>query len=61
MNRLSVQQVLDFRGGVGAGAGDHSQVGLDADLRVQLTVLHGVDGGFLQLLGVFDQVGFKID
>ena len=50
VNGLRVQQVLDLSGGLCAGAGDDGQVSLDTDLRVQLTVLQDVDGGFLNLL-----------
>lgn len=50
MNRFRIEQVLDFSGGLCAGAGDDGQVRLDADLRVQLTVLQEVDSGFLNLL-----------
>lgn len=51
MNGFRVQQVLDLRGGLSAGTRDHGEVSLDADLGVQLTVLHDVDRGLLQLLG----------
>lgn len=47
--RLVVQEFPDLVGRASARAGNDGEVGLDPDFRVQLTVLHEVKSGLLEL------------